>query len=191
MPASDARHLLGKCAGDRGRYIAAALTICRAYIIAGRPNPAPRLASFEGWSDTVRSALIWLDRADPCETMEQARAEDPQLVSLRELLVAWADDLGVGKQHARTAADVLKLVRGDQNPGAGAALEFGDNEVAYPALREAVLAVASSRGRPNARTLGHWFKRHKGRIVVGLRICGEADAHGHAVQWWIDKVENS
>jgi hypothetical protein len=34
--------------GNRGAYIAAALTICRAYVVAGRPNKAPRLASFEG-----------------------------------------------------------------------------------------------------------------------------------------------
>lgn len=49
---------------DRCAYTAACLTICRAYIIAGRPTPARKLASFEGWSDTVRSALIWLGKAD-------------------------------------------------------------------------------------------------------------------------------
>ncbi len=53
---------------DRGRYVAAALTIARAYAAASRPNPAPRLASFEAWSDTIRSALIWLGCADPVET---------------------------------------------------------------------------------------------------------------------------
>jgi phage gp37-like protein len=47
---------------DRGDYIAAALTICRAYLIADRPNKCPKLASFEGWSDTVRSALVWLGK---------------------------------------------------------------------------------------------------------------------------------
>jgi hypothetical protein len=30
---------------NRGAYVAAALTICRAYVVAGRPNLAPRLAS--------------------------------------------------------------------------------------------------------------------------------------------------
>ncbi len=50
----------------------------RAYFAAGRPNGAPRLASFEGWSDTVRSALIWLGKADPVASMELARAEDPE-----------------------------------------------------------------------------------------------------------------
>lgn len=32
---------------DRGRYVAAALTVVRAYVAAGMPGRAPRLASFE------------------------------------------------------------------------------------------------------------------------------------------------
>lgn len=54
-----------KILADRGSYIAAALIVCRAYVVAGQPKKAQRLASFEGWSDTVRSALIWLEKADP------------------------------------------------------------------------------------------------------------------------------
>ena len=42
---------------DRAKYIAAALTIPRAYFVAGQPNKADRLASFEGWSDIVRVIL--------------------------------------------------------------------------------------------------------------------------------------
>jgi putative DNA primase/helicase len=67
---------------DRGRYIAAALTVVRAYILAGRPNVAARLASFEGWSDIVRSPLIWLGRDDPVKTIDKTRQEDPKVVLL-------------------------------------------------------------------------------------------------------------
>ena len=56
-----------KILANRGAYIAAALTICRAYIAAGRPNLKPRLNSYGEWSDTVRSALTWLGEADPVE----------------------------------------------------------------------------------------------------------------------------
>jgi putative DNA primase/helicase len=34
---------------ERGRYVAAVLTLVRAYIVAGRPRVVPRLTSFEGW----------------------------------------------------------------------------------------------------------------------------------------------
>ncbi len=74
---------------------------------------------------------------------------------------------------------------------AGAAFEFDEDEAPYSALREAVLAVASYKGRPNSRTFGRWLSRHKGRISVGLRLNGEADTHGHPAQWWVEKIENS
>ena len=66
---------------DRGKYIAACLTICRAYIVAGRPGVLPRLASFEAWSDTVRSALVWLGKADPLDTMERYASRRPRALA--------------------------------------------------------------------------------------------------------------
>jgi putative DNA primase/helicase len=50
-PISDAK-------ANRGELVAAALTILRAYHVAGRPNRPPRLQGFEEWSDTVRAALV-------------------------------------------------------------------------------------------------------------------------------------
>ncbi|WP_395819701.1 bifunctional DNA primase/polymerase [Archangium minus] len=160
---------------DRGRYVAAALTVVRAFVAAGSPGRAPRLASFEGWSDTVRSSLIWLGCADPVATMEAARAEDPLMALLRAALGSWASHFGTGRATARTAADVLRIAEG---------FDAADT---FPALKEAVLAVASNRGRPDARTFGKWLSRHKGRIVAGFRLEGEADAHGHAARWWVER----
>ena len=62
---------------DRGRYIAATLTIARAYLVAGQPNQPRRLASFERWSDLVCGALRWLKWEDPVNTMSVLRADDP------------------------------------------------------------------------------------------------------------------
>ena len=90
---------------DRGRYVAAALTVVRGYFAAGRPDPAPRLASFEGWSDTVRSALIWLGRPDPVETMETARRDDPNLQAMEAVFAALKDAIGVGEDRAISAAE--------------------------------------------------------------------------------------
>ena len=63
---------------DRGKYIAACLTICRAYIAAGRPDKLPKLASFGGWSDTVRSALVWLGEADPVKSHGHVEGRRPR-----------------------------------------------------------------------------------------------------------------
>lgn len=162
----------------RGDYIAAALTVLRAYEVAGKPDRAPRLASFEAWSDLVRSSLIWLGRADPVETMETARAEDPLLALFRSVVATWAAHFGTGRGTARTAAEVLKIAEGY------------DVDETFVALKGAVLAVASNHGRPDARTFGKWLSKHRGRITAGLRLEGEADAHGHASKWWVDRHEN-
>src|SRR5262249_23289607 len=91
---------------DRGRYVAAALTVVRGYVAAGSPNPPRPLASFVEWSNTVRGALIWLGRADPVATMETVRAEDPARRAHVALLHAWLDNIGEGPGNAVTAAQV-------------------------------------------------------------------------------------
>jgi hypothetical protein len=51
---------------NRARLVSAALSILQGYIRAGRPDK--RLTpwgSFEGWSDLVRSALVWANLPDP------------------------------------------------------------------------------------------------------------------------------
>ncbi len=175
---------------DRGRYIAACLTICHAYIVAGRLDPAPRLASFEGWSDTVRSALIWLGCGDPVETMEAARVEDPELAALTELLATWRDAFGTGWASGRTLAAVIKATNAREihQAGAGDAHDGFEHEYRHPELREVLTAIANVRGRINARVLGNFMRRAKGRIAGGLRFYNKADLHGHAAQWWVEAV---
>lgn len=165
---------------DRGRFIAAALTICRAYILDGRPDPVATLASFERWSHTVPSALVWLGCEDPTTTMETARAEDPDLAAYRGFLHAWIASLGIGVQHRRTLSSVLKSIDETRY------MSFGEPEFVYATLRDAIFAIPSKRGGPDARELGYWARRFKGRIVDGLRLMQEVDSHGHAAKWWVD-----
>jgi hypothetical protein len=99
---------------DRGRVIAAALTIVRAYICAGCPSPAPRLASFEEWSDTVRSALIWLGCADPVETMELARAEDQTRETLELFMTACRERYGDQRFKVAELMRDAQARRGDE-----------------------------------------------------------------------------
>ena len=101
---------------DRGRYVAAALTVVRAYLAAGCPDALPPLASFEDWSRLVRSALVWLGRADPVETMEAARAEDPELDDLRRVVAGWRE--AVGLDHPLTAGGLSKSPNRGQIPRA-------------------------------------------------------------------------
>jgi len=169
------RDPLAEVLADRGRYVAAALTVVRAYIVAGRPDKAPRLASFGDWSDTVRSALIWLGCSDPVATMERAREDDPLLAIARAVFGSWAAHVGTGLETARTAADLLEMA--DVMPPAGSVLA---------AFKEAIYGAASNRGRPDTRTLGKWLSRHKGRIIGGHRL--ESLPNNQGAKWWLDRV---
>jgi putative DNA primase/helicase len=173
---------------NRGAYIAACLTICKAYIAAGRPNLAQKLASFEAWSDTVRSALIWLGKADPIKSMELARADDPERLELSNLLTAWGDSIGVGMIHRCTLASVIekatKTVDSQYN--------LNQQEPEFPELLSAVTAAAYSvtqrRGQKiDAATLGLYTRTHKNRVIDGKRFKTKSNPKGGS-QWWIEDI---
>jgi putative DNA primase/helicase len=94
---------------DRGKYVAAALIVVRAYVVAGCPGVLPPLASFEDWSRMVRSALVWLGRPDPCDTMNKARAEDPITSSLTNLFTSWHVAAGSAPQTVGAIKDIASL----------------------------------------------------------------------------------
>ena len=172
---------------NRGKYIAAALTICRAYVVAGRPDKASKLGSFGEWSDTVRSALIWLGKEDPVKSMDETIAADPIREELVDMLEAWSDVFDTGSDTRRRASDVITKAMSMTREHEGAELEPES-----PELHAAVTAVASrmSRGRsskPEARTFGQWLQQHKGRVVNGKKFMCAPDAK-RGNQWWVENT---
>ena len=157
---------------DRGSYIAAALTIVRAYLAAGCPNPCPPLASFDEWSLLVRSPLVWLGYADPVDTMEAARADDPARSNLQALVAAWLKVIGPNKPM--TAGEVISKVRSAAD----------DPDLI---LKTAISAIATYPGEsePDGKKLGQWLGRNRGRVVNDQKIFGERDPHTKQQIWWI------
>lgn len=152
--------------GNRGRYIAAALTICRAYTVAGHPRTLPPLASFEDWSRVVRSALVWLGCADPILTMEAARSDDPELSLLRSVVAAWYNAINT------------KWVTAAQLKNEATSSGMGSSHI-YPDLHDALINAAEMRGDINTRKLGNFLAKHKGRVVDGKILKCQDDAHAN------------
>ena len=151
---------------ERAKYVVAALTILRAYHVAGRPKQATTpLGSFEDWSSSVRDALVWLGEPDPCQTMERSRAEDPRRQELAAVLHQWRNELG---QHPVTVKELIDRATTKYNPGPN--LDFNPTGFACPDLREALLVVAGDGGAINSRRLGTWLGRNKGKVVEGLKL---------------------
>jgi putative DNA primase/helicase len=172
---------------DRGRYVAAVLTIVRAHISAGYPaRISPPLASFKGWSDKVRSALVWLGEADPIDTLDVARAEDPVLQALSAFLAAWREVFGMGRESSRStgvilaAADQKAYEYNDTGYGNGSTDEFKHAE-----LREAIDQIVG--GKDRAKSLGWWLRNHAGRPVDGHRIMRD-DTNKKVPKWYVEQV---
>ena len=179
---------------DRGKYIAAALTIGRAYVVAGRPARLPRLASFEGWSDLVRSSLVWLGKADVVDSMESARAEDPERGELSDLLEAWAKVMGREYGNRARLNDVILKGSSMTRPG----LQYDLNnpvalEPTHPELYTALEALAfrstGKRGqKPGCRCSETYLRKFKGEICDGKRYAMEPDPKRGAV-WWVEEIK--
>ena len=164
---------------DRGLYVAAVLTIVRAYIAAEQPNKQRPLASFEEWSDLVRSALVWLGLPDPVETMESAREDDPELNALRDVLTNWSAAIGTREITVREAIEVATR--------RAPSLMGEPSEPEFPEFRDALMAVAGSKGQIDGGRLGRWMMGREGRIVSGLRMRrGERDNHSKVSKWRVE-----
>jgi hypothetical protein len=153
---------LERAATNRGAYVAAALTIMRAYLTAGAPRVCGSLGSYSAWSTMVRSPLVWLNESDPITSVESIRQEDPELSNIREFFSLWlAYDLGLATPY--TTSRIIEV----------ACMASAPNNYSPPALKQFLLRVAASRGNEwvvSAERLGHWLRKISGRIVAEHRL---------------------
>ena len=144
---------------DRKSYVAAALTIIRAYLAAGSPTVCSSIGSYSGWSAMVRSPLIWLGQLDPVISMESSRKDDPELADIRELFTLWTDYLDLDQNY--TTSRIIEVACQPLSP----------NDFNPQPFKELLLRVASDRqGIVSSKRLGWWLRRISGRVVDGHRL---------------------
>lgn len=138
-------------AAKREEYVAAALTIVRAWQAAGSPKAELQsIASFEKWGDLCRQPLVWLGLPDPAASLIEQISHDPDRELLGRLLRAWHEEFG------DEAIELRRLVQ-----------EAGDGTDLDDALHE--LPVID-RDVVNRSKLGWYLKHNKGRVVDGLEL---------------------
>ncbi len=176
---------------DRGRYIAACMTILRAYLAAGSPKqPGAPMNSFGEWSNTVRAALLWLGQADPCETISAARDEDPELQRLSAFIMAAKDHIG-GNQSALPASKIAELATKQVNSS-------GDWQPVHPELRAFMQEFTERGSQVNSRRFGRWLGNAKKRVVSvetdsgcfeQMRINSKYDTHKKIETWFVETLK--
>ncbi|RWD70872.1 hypothetical protein [Mesorhizobium sp.] len=148
----------------RAELVTAALTIVRAYLVAGRPKPAPPMGSFEDWSGIVRSALIWLNMGDPRGDITEMRAEDPEKTALAEVLEALPS----------TPFTVKEIKR-----------KFGEDAE----LRSALGHFADKAGGFSTARFSGYLRKFKNTPVGGRAIQMVHTDEAHGSTWFVGPLE--
>jgi len=162
---------------NRGRLLASAFTILRAYCRAGRPrqNVTP-FGSFEGWSHLVRQAIVWVGQPDPCLTRAKlAESSDTTTDSLCQMIAAWGpfDTLGQGI----VISEVLsRLYAKDYPPG-------DDTNNTMRAALENLVGCPPGRA-PGPRQVGAKFKLFRRRVIGGVYIDTNPNEHNRNGAVW-------
>jgi hypothetical protein len=164
-------NLLQHVAANRGRLLAAALTILRAYHVAGRPKqPMRTWGSYEAWSDIVRGAVIWAGLPDPAEARLQLQQQSDVVAEcMGALLVGWSR-LDPGR-HGLTAAEVIDRL-------------FHREGAAPDWCADMRAAVESLVGRADSRALGYKLRLYRRRVFGGLFLDRAGTAH-QAARWTV------
>lgn len=163
----DARQMVRE---QRPELVVAGLTILRAYIAAGKPNPLPKMGSFEEWG-LIREALVWLGAGDPYETTKAALEHDPRKNELVELLAAW---------HACFKDKPITLAQIDH------IRHSGKPHTEQLAILHRLLTELGGKTFFNAKSIGHKLRRHLERVVGGMVLRREEHAHG--AKWSVVKA---
>jgi putative DNA primase/helicase len=165
---------------DRGKYIAAVLTIIQAYRAAkGERVDVTPFQGFNEWSRYVREPLVWLGLADPVESMAAIRRSDPERMRLRALLIAW--EAAFGDQRV-TAANAIAKAH-------DSFATSKDKPLAH--LRAALQAVAGEKGGTiSQRRLGNWLSQHKSRIVDGMLFLDDGLHRSGVSLWYVHRADD-
>ncbi len=161
---------------ERPRLVVAALTLLRAWHVAGRPLCGCRSwGSFEAWSALIPPAIVFSGGRDPMRTRPAALGEaEPEKSALIAILdgLARLDPTGVG-QSARAITGALytqERLRGLAPPDG------------FEGLRDAIDALVDNQaGRaPSPTKVGSALRRFRRRIVGNRMLDCAIDRKGVA-----------
>lgn len=159
------------CRRHRIEMIAAALTIFRGYIAAGRPNVVKgSFASFDDWSATVRQTVAWIGQiglapvTDPLEILKLQCDQDPEQNKLESLLAEWETAFGNAPVTASTA--MSEADSGNRNE-----------------LKHVIAEISGGIGDKCVRLFSRWIEKHSGKIVGGRSFERDPRKTG-GLKWW-------
>jgi hypothetical protein len=175
--------LLAHVRENRGKLLAAGLTILRGYCAAGRPDMHLKpWGSYEAWSALVRNAVVWAGRTGPCtgfpdpgDSRLELRRVAQQEFDAVPALFAGLERLDPGG----AGVSVRRMLAEGKNSG----------DETVRAMYEALCLLCPGRnGEPHASPVSVGMKLHhlKDRIIGGKALQRiESTNHAIGIRWKI------
>ena len=170
--------LLRHALAHRAELLGAALTVLRAYFVAGCPQvPMRPMGSYGEWSRVIRGALIWAGQPDVAVTQDDLRDyANEERTDATTLLRAWYAYVG---QAPTTLADLLESL---------ARFEFQDPK--KEALKQALCAFcpATDGKLPTSPKLGCRIRNLTGKVLPGGFVLRRKKRDERGVTWHVEQV---
>lgn len=165
--------LLEWVSSERPRLVCAALTILRAWVVAGRPRLTPRQwGSYEEWTGIVPQALVFAGATDPMGAKLQELADDPDRRDRAAIIDGIARLAPDGISLRGLITSLYPTDRRQDGPPDG-----------YDQFREALESMTRTKpGQvPSVAALGNALRRHRGAVTGGRKLVAET---GRQVATW-------
>lgn len=172
---------------NRGRLLAASLTVLSAYLRAGQPsgNLKP-FGSFEGWSAVVREAVVWVGLPDPCLTRVMlAETADMTTDAVGQFITAWRrydpSDNGI------VVSDVLNTLYPPQR-------DLAPRDEASVDMRAALenLVGCPPGKTPTPRQVGNRLRASRRRVISGVYLDSNPNEYSRrGAVWRLRNVEQA
>lgn len=149
----------------RHELLADALTILRAYFLAGRPDQHLQpWGSFEAWSAVVRNSVVWLELPDPGATRIVLADQADTTAQFMATLLRCLEQLDP-ERRGLTTAEIVELAK----VTSGCQAELKD-------------AIEGLAGRLDSRILGYKLRSYRRRMFGG-KYLDHAGRDHQAVRW--------
>lgn len=175
---------------ERKRLVACALTLLRAFMISGAAPEIGLWGSFEDWSRVVPAAIVWAGGANP---MGSRATQDPVLDEEKRFIAILIDGLRklcpttttTGAHQPLSVRTILNSLYPDRDPHEGPTIPDGFDDM-RDAIEQETRALPGRK--PEARRLGKWLQRVRGRVVGGWSIQRRDGDHNTAM-WRAEPVK--
>lgn len=172
--------LAGYVEANRPRLYVAAMTILRAYIVAGKPAPVKPLGSFERWSWTIASTVNWLTGINPIDAVAYHVIDDPVDEINGAILAGFYGMLrqkGELKTGVKSAAIIARV-----KPGISGRSD-------YPDLADALSEIApGGKDLPTTRSLSQRLRTIVDRPIGGLILRKLREDRDGVTLWTVERV---